>query len=238
MAKLYSQLALIYHEMYQSIFDYEEEFAFYDKVLRKHNCKKILEIGCGSGNLTKYFTAANYDYQGLDKSKQMLEIARDLNPATEFIQADMRKLNLKEKFDAVLITGRSFTHMTKNSDVMAALNSISKILRVHGILIFDNFNANVIFGDFQKISNLPVNFQGKKYERISNNSPNLKTGWTWNWNAKYTLKENGKTRILYDKSVLRAFTKDELKLFLKVNKFKILETKSLGLSLVIISRKI
>ena len=49
--KIYSEYARAYHEMYQSIFDYENEFEMYDKYLSKIKAKKILELGCGSGNI-------------------------------------------------------------------------------------------------------------------------------------------------------------------------------------------
>ena len=45
MTKLYTKLAGVYHEMYQSIFNYKKEFNFYNKILRKYKSKKILEIG-------------------------------------------------------------------------------------------------------------------------------------------------------------------------------------------------
>ena len=98
MSKLYSDLARIYHEMYQSIFDYEKEFLFYDTLLKEYACNLILEIGCGSGNLCKYFKDANYSYMGLDLYDEMLQIARELNPSGDFIQGDMRNLNLIYKY--------------------------------------------------------------------------------------------------------------------------------------------
>ena len=42
---LYSALAGVYHEMYQHVFDYDEEYAFYDDLLTECGCWKILEIG-------------------------------------------------------------------------------------------------------------------------------------------------------------------------------------------------
>jgi len=36
MTTLYTKLARIYHEFYQSIFDYKEEFRFYNSEFRKY----------------------------------------------------------------------------------------------------------------------------------------------------------------------------------------------------------
>ena len=45
MTILYSNLARVYHEIYQTIFDYDEEFQIYDTFLKKYNGKKVLELG-------------------------------------------------------------------------------------------------------------------------------------------------------------------------------------------------
>lgn len=47
MTKLYTDLARVYHEMYQSIFDYHQEFQFWHGLLQKYGCRSVLEVGCG-----------------------------------------------------------------------------------------------------------------------------------------------------------------------------------------------
>ena len=239
MTKLYSKLAIVYHEMYQSIFNYKKEFNFYNKILKKYKSKKILEIGCGSGNLAKFFLKAGYNYTGIDLSKEMLKIAKELEPTAKFMHGDMRDLKLKNNFDAILITGRSFTYMTTNEEVIQTFKSIHKILRNNGILVFDNFNAKSIFGNFRKQFIQFARYKNRKYKRVSETSFNLKTGWTWNWYETYYITENGKTKIIKDNDVLRAFTEDELSIFLKICNFGVLEFKNLDkFVFVTIARKI
>jgi len=69
----------------------------------------------------------------------MIKIAKKVEPKAKFVQGDMRNIKLKDKFDAILITGRSFTYLTTNDDVMKTLKSIHKRLKKNGFLIFDNF---------------------------------------------------------------------------------------------------
>ena len=66
----------------------------------------------------------------------------------------------------------------------------------------------------------------------------MKAGWTWNWNAKYHIKEHGKTKIIEDKSVLRGFKEDELKLFLKINKFDTLRVIKQESAITTVAKKI
>ena len=44
MNKLYTDWAVIYDEIYQQLFDYNKDFAFYDSHLQAHNAHKILEL--------------------------------------------------------------------------------------------------------------------------------------------------------------------------------------------------
>lgn len=225
MTKLYSELAQVYHAMYQSIFDYEKEFQWYDGLLRKYSRQSILEIGCGTGNLAPFFLKAGYEYAGLDLFAEMLQIAKQNHPQATFVQGDMRDFHLPRTFDSVIITGRSLCYMTTNKDVMSALQAIYRTLQEKGLLIFDSFKADEILPNLQKESVQEVKSGDTKYRRVNRTSLNLETGWTWNWEAEYHIEKKGEEkRIIKDQSVLRGFTEDELRLFLKLNRFNVLET--------------
>lgn len=224
MTILYSELANVYHEMYQSIFDYKKEFGLYDGLLKKYNRRSVLEIGCGTGNLAPYFLKANYSYLGLDRYDEMLDIARKNHPDAAFIRADMRDLHLEQTFDAVIVTGRSLCYITSNRGIMMAFQSIHKTLEAEGILIFDSFDANETIPNLKKSLIQDVEVGDTKYKRVSRNALNMECGWTWNWEADYHIQKKGEEkRVVKDKTVLRAFTEDELKLFLRLNGFDVLE---------------
>ncbi len=238
MTKLYSDLANVYYEMYQSLFDYEKEFALYDGLLQKYGCRSVLEVGCGNGKLAPLLLKAGYDYSGLDLYDEMLEIARRDNPGVLFMQGDMRDLRFDQEFDAIIIPGRSFCYMTTNDDVMNSLRSIHHALKKDGILVFDNFRAEAIFADFSGEMEHQALYQTRKYIRTSTKTPNLKTGWTWNWQAIYRIEEEGKeTKVVRDESVLRAFTEDELRLFLSLNHFTVLEILEDNTAFTTVARK-
>ena len=222
MSILYNRLARVYHNLYANIFDYPKEAALYGARMSAENCCKVVEIGCGTGCLTRYFETAGFDYTGVDLSNAMLAIARENNPHSRLVRGDMRALPLTGPFDAALITGRSFTYMTYNHDVMTCLQSVNRVLRPGGLLAFDNFNASELFRNFKPEMAIEDTVNGIRYRRVSRNAPNLASGWTWNWRAEYyQASSEGEDLLAEEESILRAFTQDELTLFLALNGFEV-----------------
>jgi SAM-dependent methyltransferase len=222
MTQLYSTLANIYHEMYQHVFDYDKEFIFYDTLLKRNNCRKILEIGCGSGMLARRFLKNGYDYLGLDLFNEMLEIARAEVKSDRFVQCDMRNLSFDKQFDAVMITGRSLAYVTENQGIIDTLTGVHKALKDKGLLVFGVFEANAIFDHFNDFEQT-IQHGNKTIRRISKLKKNLSTGWTYDWHARYIIEQDNQKSEYDDLSTLRAFTKDEILLFLKLTGFIIKE---------------
>ena len=229
MPNLYTQLAGVYDEIYQTLFDYDKEYAVYQGFLSKYQAQSILEIGCGTGHLAKRFIANGYDYLGLDLNQEMLDIAaqnmsqNDKN--TEggyFQQADMRNFQMSQTFDTVLITGRTISYLLTNVDILSCFQSIKRCLKPNGLLIFDAIDAVPLFNAFEKVAktSLETTFKQNHYKRNSICKPNLSTGWTWDWSSVYFQKQNDDyVEIGQDFATLRAFTKDEMTLLLTMSGF-------------------
>lgn len=237
MTKLYARWAWIYREMYQSIFDCRKEFGRFRSALERYGCESVLELGCGTGGLAPYFLAAGYTYTGVDLSREMLTIAQREHPKARFAHGDMRRFSVPRKVDSVLVAGRSFAHLSRNQDVLAALRSIHKALKPGGILIFDNFDARKIFTKFRKRTRQNIRREGRRFVRESRLTPNLKTGWTWNWDARYVVHDELRKRRFRDRSLLRAFTPDELRLFLTLAGFETLRMSRRGAVMLAVARK-
>ena len=236
MTQLYSTLAEIYHEMYQHIFDYDKEFRFYDSILKTNNCHTILEIGCGSGMLARRFLENGYDYIGLDLFDEMLDIARREVKSDKFIQSDMRNLSFDHQFEAILITGRSIAYVIENQGIMDTLKGVHKSLKDDGIFVFGVFDANQIFDNFDDFEQT-IEHNNKKIRRISHLEKNLSTGWTYDWFAKYIIEQDNKTSEYDDITTLRAFTRDEIALFMKLTGFSIIEIIDEGKAFTIVAKK-
>jgi len=236
MTQLYSTLAEIYHEMYQHVFDYEKEFNFYDTILKKSDCHKILEVGCGSGMLARRFLANGYDYLGLDLYNEMLDIARREVKSDRFIQCDMRNLIFEQQFDAIVITGRSLAYVIDNKGIIDTLNGVHKSLKDNGLFVFGVFEANQIFDNFDDFEQT-IEHNCKKIRRISHLEKNLATGWTYDWLARYIIEKDNQISEVDDVTTLRAFTRDEITLFLKLTGFVIDDITDEGKAFTIVANK-
>ncbi|MBI4889216.1 MAG: class I SAM-dependent methyltransferase [Acidobacteria bacterium] len=63
--------------------------------------ERILDVGCGLGQLTAELAKSGARVTGLDSSASMLEGARAAHPEIEFIQADIAEFESTEPFDAI-----------------------------------------------------------------------------------------------------------------------------------------
>lgn len=71
------------------------------ELLAPQRGEKILDLGCGTGDLAKKLSAFGAEITGVDKSVKMIEQARSKYPTIEFHVQDATELAFKPEFDAV-----------------------------------------------------------------------------------------------------------------------------------------
>ncbi|MFE3848796.1 class I SAM-dependent DNA methyltransferase [Flavobacterium sp. LB3P45] len=228
MINLYNgKMAAIFDAMYQTFIDYDEEHHFYNSLIKENNCKTILEIGSGTGNLAKRFQENHQQYIGLDYSKSMIAIAKERNENCHFIHGDMRDFQLETPVDSILITGRSTSYMITNEDINNTFESIYKNLKSSGIVIFDFIDANRFIPYIKENPGIihEAKYEGINYHRNSNWKTTSAENFMLEWTAQYyTVKDDEQEIIADDFSTVRVFTLNEMQLFLYLNGFEIIKT--------------
>ena len=91
----------------------------------------ILDLGCGTGRDSKYFTHKGYQVTSVDGSYEMCNIARSLLKK-EVEQINFLDIDYKEQFDGIFACA-SLLHLD-NKDLIVVLNKISTALKQNGIL--------------------------------------------------------------------------------------------------------
>lgn len=94
----------------------------------------ILDLGCGGGEpVAAYLIAAGRPVVGVDFARPMLALARRRFPAAEWVEADMRDLDLGRRFGGVVSWG-GFLHLS-GDEQRAALPRIAAHIDEGGALL-------------------------------------------------------------------------------------------------------
>ena len=103
---MYRILAKFYDDLQDN--DYNAFVSYYQSVFKRFGLepKLILDMGCGTGNITVPMAEKGYDMIGLDCSEEMLEIAaekaRTAGHDILFLQQDMTDFELYGTVDAMV----------------------------------------------------------------------------------------------------------------------------------------
>ena len=93
----------------------------------------MLELGCGGGSLASHFKH-RLQLTLTDRSPQMIEISRAVNPECEHVLGDMRTIDLGRTFDLVFMHD-AIMYLTDEAAVRAALVNAARHCRAGGAVI-------------------------------------------------------------------------------------------------------
>lgn len=97
----------------------------------------VVELGCGSGLLTKYLVEAGHRVIATDASEAMLDLARDHAPDAQ----EIRRLTLPDdpipQADAIVSVGHALNYLPDAGAIDRALIAIAGALRPGGVLALD-----------------------------------------------------------------------------------------------------
>jgi SAM-dependent methyltransferase len=134
--RLYDELAPWFH-LLTAPADYAEEAALYRRLLEEAcegPVQTVLELGSGGGNNASHLKA-HFELTLVDRSPQMLELSRSLNPECRHLEGDMRSVRLGETFDAVFVHD-AVAYITTEDDLAATIATAWEHLRPGGVALF------------------------------------------------------------------------------------------------------
>ena len=129
----WNRIAQQYEDAFMDLELYNDTYDVFCESIKNDNAR-ILEIGCGPGNISKYLLTRNpsYNILAIDVSHKMIELAKKNNPNTECQVLDCRNITeLQKTFDAI-ICGFTIPYLSK-SDCSKIIYDCSGLLEEKGI---------------------------------------------------------------------------------------------------------
>lgn len=122
--------------------------------------KRVLDVGCGTGELVLALRREGYFSNGVDLSVAMIEKAREeakkSGEGVDFRVGDMRHLPelYHEPFAGILCFGNTIVHLSGLEDLQGFFQEVADLLEEEGVFLFQIVNYDRIFS--QNIRELPL----------------------------------------------------------------------------------
>ncbi len=139
----YRSFAQVY-DLFMDNVPYEEWSTYLIGLLKEHGVEDglVLDLGCGTGKMTRLLEKAGYDMVGIDYSEEMLGIAReqqfeDADSSILYLLQDMRELELDGTVRAVVSICDSMNYILEDEELEQVFRAVNRYLDPKGMFIFD-----------------------------------------------------------------------------------------------------
>lgn len=138
---MYHDFASVYDQLQDA--DYEQFADYYEQIFEKFNLKPelVLDLACGTGNVTLAMAQRGYDMIGIDLSVEMLNIARekaaDAGQNILFLNQDMTEFELYGTVDTIICALDGINYLTEDGQLEQVFRLAENYLNPGGIMIFD-----------------------------------------------------------------------------------------------------
>ena len=135
----------------------------------------LLDLGCGTGTLTRMLANAGYDMIGVDGSEEMLMEAREKEDGTDilYLCQDMRQFELLGSVSAVMITCDTMNYLITPDDFIQTVRLVNNYLDPGGLFIFD---LNTLYKFRELMGNTTIAESGEDASFIWDNFFDGETG--------------------------------------------------------------
>ena len=137
---MYNRFASVYDKLIKDI-DYNEWADYYFKLFDRYgiDAKLGLDLGCGTGSMTRILSSRGVDMTGIDISEDMLMIAQEKNEDRKilYLNQDMADFELYGTVDFIVSSLDCMNYITDKRDFLKVLKLANNYLNPGGLFIFD-----------------------------------------------------------------------------------------------------
>ena len=149
---MYKETAGFYDRLTSDV-DYKKYAEFFSSIFIKHATKhphNVVDLGCGTGNLTIAMAEKGYDMTGVDSSSEMLSSAYSKkSPGILWINQDFTELDLFGTYDAAVSLLDCINHILDDDSVRKYFRHMRNFVEPDGLFIFD-INTEYKFNNVYK----------------------------------------------------------------------------------------
>lgn len=146
----------------------EREAGLLDRVLSSGPSKRLLDLGCGTGEHARYLAEQGYRVVGVDSSTSQISTARQaaLAPGVEFVEGDLRALGglLAGSFGGAICLGNTLPHLTSESSLREFLSGLWLHLDAGAPLLMQLLNYDRIFARRERA--LPLSYRSDEESEV------------------------------------------------------------------------
>ena len=181
-----------YYDKFYSKKDYKKEALFLKNFISKKD--KIIDIGCGTGVHASLLS--DYNIDGLDLNKEMLEIAK-IRINGNLYNQNMLNININKEYNIIISMFAVINHLKNIDELEICLTNLKNILLPNGKIILDLHNPQS---------------SGQKIDCYDN----IQRTMIWNYNKDLKIE---KSQIIFeidnnkyiDEHIFRIFSIEEIK---------------------------
>ena len=140
----YNEFAYFYDEL-NGAADYDALYLYVKDQLEQNGIHDgiVVDLGCGTGELTLMLTQAGYDMIGVDQSEEMLAVLREkadeleLSERLLLLRQDILNLDLYGTIRAAISTFDTYNHIGPQENFEKAIEKAAFFMEKNGVFLFD-----------------------------------------------------------------------------------------------------
>lgn len=139
----YTGFAELY-DLFMDNIEYQKWGEYIKSLLQEYEVNEgiVLDMGCGTGNITEILSDAGYDMIGIDNSYEMLNIAMEKREKNGrdgilYLCQDMREFELYGTVAAVVSICDSMNYILDYEELVTVFKLVNNYLDPKGVFIFD-----------------------------------------------------------------------------------------------------
>lgn len=148
----YTAFASVYDDFMDNV-PYDQWCDYIEDLLKGNGMNNgiVLDLGCGTGKLTRRLKAKGYDMIGIDNSEDMLSVAREKSDdSILYLMQDMREFELYGTVGAVISICDCMNYITEKEELLEVFKLVNNYLEKDGVFIFDlntEYKYQQVIGD-------------------------------------------------------------------------------------------